>query len=339
MIPYVNVDITSAVNFYEGYELTEEDVQFLLDMVDSGKGQEAVDLFIEEFIVPPGIKYQDLMMRYLGFADSGPLKQADENKLTRNVTLLSIALSSLLYSNYKKFIDNAYSIYIFQIANLTNVEAKAAILKEVLSGYEQLIDGAMSQTQNFLLGSIRKLQREMITENIKLKASAITGDLLNSEVLKFKRSLRSKYPEIYKAMESGNILSSRRYGIDAENVRHYKLDYYADMSTRATLLNVDRQTNIISALVAGERAVEFFQSDPRNVQKEREICQRIIHTEVYGESILALDEEAGGVLGVMTVDEAASTPDFSFGLNCRHSLRRLSQDYLDKINKLLEKAA
>jgi hypothetical protein len=140
-------------------------------------------------------------------------------------------------------------------------------------------------------------------------------------------------------MKNGNILISRKFGPEGESVRHYKVDYYTDMATRATLLNVDRNSNEIMARVNGERVVEYYLSDPRSVIKEREICIEILNNLVEGISILALDEEAASILGCMTVEEAQNTPDFAMGIYCRHGLRRLSEDYLAMINDKIKAAA
>jgi hypothetical protein len=232
-----------------------------------------------------------------------------------------------------------YSPVIFKGAGLTDPKVKDAILKEVLTDYEQRIEGAMSQTQTFVLNGIRTLQREMITENLLIKKGNLKGEMLDAEVAQFKKSLQDKYPELYRGMKEGNILVSRKFGPDGETVRHYKVDYYTDMATRTTLLNVDRDTNTIMAMVNGERIVEYFLSDPRTVRKDREICQDILRHKTEGMSLLALDDEAAEILGIMTVDEAMSTPDYAMGPYCRHSIRRLPEGFLRMINERLRSVA
>ena len=230
-------------------------------------------------------------------SESGILSNKDGNNLTRNITLLTLGLSAVLIHNFSLFMKGAYAPVIFEMASLKNADVKSSILKEVLLDYEQRIEGAMSQTQVDVLNGIRTLQREMISENLLIKRSGIKGNMLDAEVDRFRSALKAKYPELYGAMKNGNILISRKFGPEGESVRHYKVDYYTDMATRATLLNVDRNSNEIMARVNGERVVEYYLSDPRSVIKERELCQEVLHNLIEGVSVLALDERLrdGGV--------------------------------------------
>ena len=339
MIPYANIDIENPNGFYDKYQLTDEEIDWLRLMAEDGMLQEAIDIFMSEYQLPPGTKYQDVVSRYIGESESGILSNKDGNNLTRNITLLTLGLSAVLTNNFSLFMKGAYAPVIFEVAGLKNADVRNSILKEVILDYEQRIEGAMSQTQVDVLNGIRTLQREMISENLLIKKSGIKGNMLDAEVDRFRSTLKSKYPELYGAMKNGNILISRKFGPEGESVRHYKVDYYTDMATRATLLNVDRNSNEIMARVNGERVVEYYLSDPRSVIKERELCQEVLHNLIEGVSVLALDEEASNILGCMTVEEAQNTPDYCMGIYCRHSIRRLPEDYLATINDKIKAAA
>jgi hypothetical protein len=337
MIQNASVTLVSPVTFYNLYNITDEDLKKLRTMLDDGYVQETLDIFTGDYITAPTTKYQETMSRYLDGSDDGLMPDKEKNNLVRNITLLTIGLTSLLISNFNKFIKEVYSPSVFKDSGMTNPDGKKSILDEVLSNFEQTVSGSMAQTQFFITGSIRKLQREIVSENMKLKVADISGEVLNAEMNAFKKSLMNKYPEIYKAIKDGNLLTIKKFGGDGtESVVHFKPDYYLEMITRDLVLNVDRLSTETQAIVAGERVVEFYQSDPRNVKKDREICQSILANKVLGLSILAVDSETARLLGCMSIDEAKNTPDFSFANNCRHSVRRCSQEYLNEINKSLE---
>ena len=103
MIPYSNIKIVNPNNFYDKYDLGEENVSFLLEMAEEGREQEAVDIFVEEFILPPGVDYQDVISNYLGESRSGVLKEQDKNSLLRNIAILTVGLTVLLQNNFSKF--------------------------------------------------------------------------------------------------------------------------------------------------------------------------------------------------------------------------------------------
>lgn len=336
MINTVSVDVVNPVGFYDDYRLTDEDIDYLFDMAMAGQEQEAIDTFISENIIPPGTKYSDLARRYLELSTTGVIEDSDRNSILRVLSLLAVGLAGLLYYNYSKYTKKVYSEPIFEKLNLKDKDVQKAILNVALNDYKQSVDGAMAQTSSFVLGGIRAIQRDMIVENLSVKRSKLTGEALNAEIKRFKSSLKTKYPYYYKGMEDGNILVSRKFTDGTESVRHYKLDYYADMATRTTMMNVDRTANMIMAHVNGDRVMEFVWTDHRPVKKDREICQEVLANKINGKSLLALDEEAAEALGIMTVEEAMNTPDYVFGPFCRHSVAPLGREELSEVNKLIE---
>lgn len=333
MIPYANIKTINPNGFYTDYELREEDIDWLSEMAEEGREQEAIDILVSEYILPAGTKYQNLMSQFLFWSETGTLREEDKNHLIRNIAILTLGLSALLRNNFSKFMRSVYVRPVFKEAGLTTPDVKRAILEETLSDFDARVAGAMQQTQIFLTNGIRSLQREIISENLSIDKNNITGAALDAEVARFKKGLRNRYPTLYNAMEKGNILVSRQFGPDGERVRHYTIDYYADLAIRTTLLNVDRNANEVMARVNNERVVGYILADPRKVKKEREICQHILSAKVFGRSVLALDEVTAEALNIMTVEEAKNTPDYAMGPFCRHTLVRLGSDYLKRITE------
>jgi hypothetical protein len=334
MIPYNKVKIVNSNYFYDEYNMVDEDIELLQQMVDEGNDQYDLDLFIDEYIGNAINQYNDVVVEYLNDVYSGPMRLSDVNNLTRNISLLTFGLSAFLIKQFSTYANKIYLPEVFKQNNLTDAELIKNVSREVISEFERVIDGTFSQTQGFILNGIRSIQREMITENLLLKRSGIKGDALEQEINSFKNSLKTKYPDIYEAFKHGKILQISKFVDGKEVTRHYKLDYYVDLSIRTTLLNADRISTTIAALVDEEEVVEYYLSDPRNVVKDREICQHILNNKVNGVSILALNDDAAKKYGVMTVDEAQSTPDYAMGPYCRHSLRRCKKEYLEELQNV-----
>lgn len=339
MIPHVDIYIKNPVNFYNEYELTEDELAWLFMMFEEGKGQDATDIFIQQFILPPGTKCQDVILSYMGDADSGIFEQKDTNSLIRNITLLILGLIVLLKKNYSKYIKSVYAPQILKKNELTNVDVKDSIINEVISKFEESVQGTLTETGIFVVNAIRTLQREFIVENFRLIKTKVPEEAMSVIIKQFKASLRTKYPAIYKAIEDRNVVTVSRMTEQGIKSMHYKMDYYIDMNVRATILNVDRYSVQIMALANDEKVVGYRLMDDRLVKRDREICQQILANKRFGLSILATDDDTAQKLGIMSIDEAKSTPDFAMGPNCRHGIYRLSQDFLNQINEFLRRVA
>lgn len=336
MIPYVDIDLEQPISFYDNYDLEQEEIDMLLDLIENDRVQEAIDYFIDEHMLPPGRKYQDTLSKYLLQSSKGPLKNENKNRLIRNITLLTLGLSSLLYANYNSFIKKVYSNHVFKSAGLSDSKSGKAVNSEILNGFDQIIHGTLTQTQYFVTNSINSLQTEIFTINAFINKTGIEGEDLNIAIKEFYKNLKTKYPQIFKAIKNGNVLVTSKYGQEGFRVKHFKVDNYLDLLSRNSILDLDRATNIVAASIAGEKVVQYYLADNRPVKKYREICQQILANKVNGVSILALDDITANKLGVMTISEAESTPDFAMQINCRHSIKRLNRAYLNEINKILE---
>jgi hypothetical protein len=321
MIPTIDIEVEKIAYFYDEFYIGESDITQLVTMTEEGQGSQALDVFVSEFIQTPAQKYQDTVVHYLTQAEQGIFDDNTSSKVLRNIALLSASLTVLLTSNFEKYLRRVESP---AVLGGIDTPIKSSIIEEVLAKYEQSIQGAMTQTQSFVLNGIRSIQRDMIAYN-----AAMTG-VPNFESLigAFKSEMKIKYPDIYNAIKNGNVLATRKFGLEEESVRHYKLGYYADMTTRTVMSEAGRNAVEYLARVSGENVVEFVWLDSRNVKKDREICQTILNTLVGGKSLLALDTETARKYGIMTIEEARSTPDHAFGPNCRHGLQRLDSSFL-----------
>jgi hypothetical protein len=327
------MDLASPVTFYDLKNITDEDLKKLREMLETGYVQEALDMFTREYITAPAEDYQDTMVRYLDDADDDIYSIREKNNMLRNVSLLTIGLSSLLISNFKKFVKDSYSESVFQSASMRNPDAKKIILDEVISKFEQTTTGALARTNSFVSSSIHALQKESILENLKVKRSGIAGEVLAEEHSAFQKLLKDKYPDIYKAINNGNIVTIQKMSKDGITTTHFKLDYYIEMAVRDIILNVDRNAVLSSALINEERVVEYFLADPRHVKQDRIICQEILHKLTLGKALLGTDDEISRLLGIMSITEAQSQSALSW--NCRHSFKRVSKEFLKEIDKLI----
>jgi hypothetical protein len=336
VIPYNSITISNISNFYDMYDLDEDFIAEIEKLISEGFEQEALDMILSEYIIPASEAYSRALIDYLYQMDQGPLREKDIDKLSRNTTLLGLGLIAYLNSAVIRYTEAGYFEQIFARNDIISPTLKKSIINEVLGEFYSLINNTVGQTQNFIMTSIRTLQREMLSENLLLKNSGLKGEALELEITRFKESLRIKYPEIYKAMNNGNVMTVTRFSDGVEKTRHYKIDYYVDLSVRTSLLNAERNANTIAAFVNNEPVMEYYLVDPRQVKKDREICQEILNKKINGLSILALDDNVAKILGIMTIDEAKSTPDYAMGPLCRHGVRRCDKDYIEYINSLIE---
>ena len=326
------IKIENYNNLFAKYAVTDKDLALYRNMIESGDEEEAIDLFVEKYMNSVSELYTETTQESLKKAESGEMKQGEKGKLIRNVVLSTGAASLLLKNNFGKFIKESYAPTIFKEQGITSVKTKNAILEATLSEFDTLTTGAMNETQQFVLTNVRQMQRNMIIGNQRLTGAKN----LDREVWLFKKRLKQSMPDYYKALEKGAVLKSRTMA-NGKIVR-YKLENYADMSTRTTLLNVDRVATEVRVGINGDNIVEYYLRDNRKLKTgiEREICKTILASSFLGKSVLAMDQATGGKLGIMTIDAAKGQG--AMGPYCRHSIRSVSRNYLIKVNKLLKAA-
>jgi len=330
------IKIENYNNLFAKYAVSDKDLAIYRNMIEAGEEEEAIDQFVDKYMNSVSELYTATTQESLKKAESGEMKQEEKGKLIRNVVLSTGAASLLLKNNFGKFIKKSYAPTIFKEQGITSIKTKIktknAILDATLSEFDTLTTGAMNETQQFVLTNVRQMQRNMIIGNQRL-----TGvKNLDREVWLFKKRLKQSMPDYYKALEKGAVLKSRTMA-NGKVVR-YKLENYVDMSTRTTLLNVERVATEVRAGINGDNIVEYYLRDNRTLKTgiEREICKTILASSYLGKSVLALDEITGAKLGIMTIDAAKGQG--AMGPYCRHSIRSVSRNYLIKVSKLLKAA-
>lgn len=309
--------IRNPLSLFSGANVSEKDLERYTKLIEQGKQDEAIDEFIAKYVNPYVESYQITLQDYISQAEKGQLSTEDQNKLEESIGILTVAISTLLTSNFNSFID-VLAPSVFEDNDIVSAKLKKAILEQTLGQFEQLTQGAMLETQTNVLNYVRTLQKEMIIENQLIASQGFVDQALMNEIERFKDSLRAKYPDLYKALDNGQILKSK---LDADgNYINYKLDKYSEMSIRTTLLNVDRTAVEVTATIEGAEVVEYYKRDNRTVKEPRIICINILGNKTQGKSLLALTPEAAQKYGIMTLAEARGQG--AMGPHCRHSIKR-----------------
>lgn len=322
------IRIKSPEQLFGAYGVTDFDLARYRRMIEQGDGEAAIADFVSRYLVEYVDLYNATMISYMQKAQEGQLDDRDMAAIAASIPLLSGALAELQTSQFEQFINEALGPAVFAEQDIQAAAVRQAILQETLSRFEQQTFGAMAETQRNVLEQIRAMQTAMIIENQKIAELDIVGAALKNEVRSFKEGLLAKFPQYYDALESGNILKSRRFGPDGETVITYNLSDYSEMATRTTLLNVDRTAVEISQVLSGAEVVRYYLRDSRQLKsgKEREICKEILSAG----GMLALTQEAADKYGLMTIDEARSRG--AMGPHCRHSIKAASQAAVEKLS-------
>ena len=330
MIVFNQIEIENPNALFDSYRITDKDRNFYNSLFDVGKGQEAIDAFIDKYMTDPIELYNAEMQRYLFYAQSGEMAQENRSRMERSISALSFSLGALLTQNFQEFTVDVYGPVIFADANITKLKVQRMILQETMQQYETSIIGAMSRTQAEVLNAVRTMQREMITFNQYISNRRFVGARLDQEVTLFRSQLKIKYPQYYKSMENGKFFRNRRGA-------YYKLEDYNEMATRTTILNVDRTSVEVQSRIRGDKVVEYYLRDNRPLKtgEQRVICKTILRNKILGKSLLALDNETANILGIMTIETAKGTPDYAMGPNCRHSFKRVSRRFKSRIDALI----
>ena len=322
--------LKKANELFGDVEISEKDLARYKKLVEDGKEGQAIDEFIAKYITPYIERYQTTAQSYLQQAQSGQFSREDQSNMERNIVLLGIALSTLLNKNFESFLTESYAPTIFENTGVTTAKLRKAILDQTLSQFDDLIRGAMSSTQANVLNYVRTLQREMIIQNQRIIEQKLVGDLLSKSIREFRASLQQKFPDIYGAIEEGKILKSRL--LANGKIINYNLANYSEMSISTTLLNVDRTATEVIAGISGDEVLEYYLRDDRVLKTEaRAICQHILRTKTNGKSLLATNEDSASEYGIMTLSEAKGQG--AMGINCRHSVRRVSKSFMKSISE------
>lgn len=329
----IELRVPEAYLLFEDLKLSDEDIEFYLRLAEENDVSFALEEFVQDYCISPASKYQDIMADVLSQSLTGEVQEKNFKGSLVKIGLITAAVVYLFRENFSKFLKNVYSKVCDKQSGFK--EGRDVLIEEVIGRYEQQVTTAMNTSQLFVMGGLRTIQREVVFQNILLKKGKYSEEAISNMKNHFRRSLESKYPEIFRGINKKNLLRITKLDGTAETVRAYKITDYIDLVTQTAILNYDRHSNIIVAELNNEKAVEYVIANPRQVKKERAICQKILHLSVLGKSILALDGITAKKLGIMTVDEAMTTPDYAMGNFCRHTIKRLDADYLQSLDELL----
>lgn len=338
----IEVPIVYFDKLFYKYQVSEEDLKRYYLLIDIGKEEEAITLFLEEYMVPIINTYNVEMVQFLFDSEKGELKSDARRNLLRNTSLISLGVIGLLNKNFHNFIKKVYSDISFKVNGITNPSVKNIIMESTLSQFEALTQQTLGTTQINILKNIRNMQKEMILFNQMTKG--FNKEQLDKATVQFLKKIKNKFPE-YQKMKEGKFISSSPYN-EKGNVRFYTLENYIKMSVRTTLLNIDRTTVGISILEKERKTnrtpvnvAEFYLADNRTLKTgiERPICKEVLSKTSYGASLVALDMDTAKILGIPLLDDAISAG--SFGPYCRHSIKSVSVRMRKKLEKILKEAS
>jgi len=314
------------------YEMKDVDLSRYDEYLLDDNEQDAISEFLIDYIKTPLAEYTGTIQSYMRELQEGEVARSEQNRVEQNIIALTLVVLGLLQDNARIFVGDVYALFLFEKYGIESVKLQQSILKATLAQFEELVFDAMSKTKTNVLTNIRDIQRRFIVENQQLRRMSTRE--INKRVKLFKKDLKKTMPEYYDAMESGNILKSRSFGKDGERVIRYKLDSYAEMSMRTTLLNVDRTSVEVAEESKGHELVDYYQRDFRPLKsgKEREICKSILATKILGKSLLALNSAAASKYGVMSIQDAKA--EGAMGIWCRHSIRSVSKSFMKKLNSM-----
>jgi hypothetical protein len=331
------IKITHPDELFSEFNVTDKDLKRYEKLVKQGKAEQAIDEFIEKYMVDVVQLYNATIQRYMEYAEEGQMKRSDLNQIITSTVLLSDGLSRNLNKNFKVFATGIVAVAIFIQMGIKSRAVKNAILDATVNEFITKTAGAMAETQQHILTGIREMQQAMVIQNQKIRQMPSIDELINKEIAQFRENLRRQFPEYYRSMEDGALLKSRRF-TSAGKLKSYKLEDYTEMSARTTILNVDRTSVEVVAKIEGIKVVEYYLRDNRKLKTgfEREICKSILGKTILGKSLLAMDQATANNLGIRTIEHARS--DGAMGPWCRHSIRFVSNTFKNKVNKMLKVA-
>lgn len=317
-------EFKDPVALFSKYNVSDKDLVRYKKMIENGQVNEAEDEFVTKYMIPASERYSNEIIQYLQIAQTGEMDRKYMNAMIASISLLALTLFPLLKRNFRRYTRESYAPLIFDKYGITSEVVKRAILDNTLQQFATLTDGAMTQTQANVLYQIRKMQQEMIIFNQQISKDVFITDTIDNEIALFKKNLMKTMPDYYKGMEEGNILKDRLG-------RSIKLDNYADMATRNTILNVDRMSVETISKINQDRVVEYYKRDQRSVKNPRVICMNLLGQKVEGKSLLALDPTTAKVLGIMYIEDAKAQG--AMQIYCRHGIKPVSNTFAKKLEK------
>ena len=327
---------------FNKFNISDKDLALYKDIIAKATSFEEIESVINHFmanyVTPMNMNYNNLIQDTLNISLSTKLTEKELYSLNNTFVYSS--------TNYQQVLQNNFAI-IAELTvdkNLGLIGGDEKLIKsmtdDLIAQFNLRIEGAMANTRSDVLGYVRKLQREMIIRNNMLSTMqqhGVAEGIIEQEKALFKKNMLKRYPQLKKQLEDGKILRSRTYYDKNGNARFksYTLDDYAEMSVSETLKNADRDAVEYVAETYAEPAVEFYLRDNRHVETPNTACEYITSKTVFGKHLLATNNHAANVLGIWTIDRAKAENSLNISFHCRHSIRRLDADTLNKINKMI----
>lgn len=324
--------------YYLRYSITEKDKMYIEELLLVGDYTEAMNYFVDKYMKPYSKEYQDSISATMHLSLSHELDPINYKTVEHNIVVETATYSTIIGRGAKyiirKFMKSGKS------AKDLPTELQKKITDNAISQFDKFTKGTLLRTREDILGDIRNIQRDIITEKSKWKG--LEQDEIDREVYKFKQRIKNQYKSYYDKMDGKIIQSSdypsRRKDAKSGEMSHntYTLEHYADMSIRTTMLNTDRIREETTARYKEEEVVEYYKKDSRKLKTgvRRNICVAILGHKIAGKSLLAITPEAANKYQIMTIEEAKSTYDYAMGIYCTHSVKRVGEAYLKSIRKL-----
>ncbi len=314
--------------------IDQEFLRYYESLLRRGKIEEAIQAYNKRIPYEVSYIYTKTIQDLFQWAVDREIPRQEIAGVSVKLGLYTRQARDVLVNSMRSFTTSVTSKAFYQMHGLSDAKLQKAILDTCLEQFAVYTDGAMSQTPSYVLNHIRQIQTEWIIRNQAIAKNYRVGELLEASEAEFKDRLQKKFPHIFKDIKDGKILKSRLYGKDLDRAVSYTLEEYNEMATRATILNIDRNTCEMAAQVSSEKVVEYFVRDDRKiVTQERQVCLDLMKKKIAGKSLLALDDETGARLKIRTLTQAKQ--EGAMFLHCQHSIRRLSAEFLEELDKVL----
>ncbi len=302
--------------------ISQKDLKKYIGYMESGLVQKAIDAFIVRYIYLVNERYVKFIQDQLSKAET-IIAERELTKIEMTITSSTLSYQKNLESVFGEFVGKCYTSKAFKVLGITAAQVREAIKRDTIKQFSKATKGALSQTPRSIKSQIRTIQKAMITESNRLDKKINLTKLLDSKTKRFSDMAK----DFIKIKKEGQFVTYR-------NGAKVPVDAYSEMATRTTILNVERNAVEIDQNIKGRRVVEYYLRDNRPLKTEpREICKHILSRQFYGISIVALDSSTANILGAVSLESARA--DGAMGPNCRHSIRPVSKEYENRIEKIL----
>ena len=308
-----NIKQADAVKLFSEYYVSDKDIARYTKLIESGEIEKAMDEFMVKYVSSAIETYQDETMKYFDAGTSGEVDRESSIAMYSSIISLSVAFKNTIKDSVTKMFK-LISKQVFIDEGITSPDAKKAILEVTINRFNELIEGAMSQTQAAILQPIRDAQRMFITANQSIVKNGLSGKKLDEFNKQFKKNIAKQIPQIREFADKGLLMS--RAG------QTFEFDKYFDMATRTTALNIERHAVEYMAEIDQDQIVEYKLIDDRKLKIHgREICKSVLTNKIEGKSYLALTENAAQKLGIKMLSSAKEGG--AMGVHCRHGIKRV----------------